>query len=219
MTENLITQETQNLTAEDSMPNNIDNIENNAVSKTTETIDSKNPLGQSENSDPKDGMILGKFKSEADLSKAYEELQKYQGKASEELGSLRKELAQFNDLKEASSFLSAYQESIIPVIQRDRELYNSPEYFQNGVFKEMYTEALMAYGDNLDTDRMISLLESYVKDRIALYEKEKSAKSENQGVLDSMTYSKNPKNTIANPKKTINEMTDDEFRESIRKLI
>ena len=77
----------------------------------------------------------------------------------------------------------------------------------------------MAYGDNLDTDRMISLLESYVKDRITIYEKSKSAQSETQEVIDSMSYSKNPKGAISNPKKTINEMTDAEFRESIRKLI
>jgi len=219
MEENLATQETQNLTAEISMPNNIENIEDKAVSDTTKTIDSKTSDGQSEKSDPKEQMILGKFKSVEDLSKAYEELQKLQGKASQEVGNLRKDLADYSNLKEVSGMISSYQNSIIPVIKRDRELYNTPEYFQNNVFKEMYTEALMAYGDNLDTDRMINLLETYVKDRISIYEKAKSAKSETQEVLDSMSYSKNPKNSIANPKKTLNEMTDDEFRESIRKLI
>ncbi len=217
MEENLATQETQNLTAENSMPNNIDNIENDA--KNDKMIDSRQSDGQSVSKDPKDELILGKFKSVEDLSKAYEELQKLQGKSSQEVGNLRKDLADFSNLKEVSGMISSYQNSIIPVIKRDRELYNTPEYFQNNVFKEMYTEALMAYGDNLDTDRMVNLLETYVKDRITLYEKEKSAKSETQGVLDSMSYSKNLKNSITNPKKTLNEMTEDEFRESIRKLI
>ena len=215
MEENLTTQETQNLTAENSMPNNIDNIENDA--KSDSTIDSRQSDGQSVSKDPKDELILGKFKSVEDLSKAYEELQKLQGKSSQEVGNLRKDLADFSNLKEVSGMISSYQNSIIPVIKRDRELYDS--YFENETFKEMYTEALMAYGDNLDTDRMVNLLETYVKDRITLYEKEKSAKSETQGVLDSMSYSKNPKNSIANPKKTLSEMTEDEFRESIRKLI
>ena len=219
MEENLVTREKQFETAEISMPNSFDNIEDKAVSKNTESVDSKNSLGQSENSDPKDGMILGKFKTVEDLTKAYEELQKLQGKSSQEVGNLRKDLADYSNLKEISEMLNSYQNSIIPVIQRDREYYNTPEYFQNDVFQEMYTEALMAYGDNLDTDRMVSLLESYVKDRINLYEKSKSAKSETQDVLDSMTYSKNPKSPIANPKKSLSEMTDDEFRESIRKLI
>ena len=219
MDENLVSQDKQAETAESAMPNNFENIEDKAISKVTEKIDSKIPQGQSEDSDPKDEMILGKFKSVEDLTKAYEELQKRQGKSSQEVGSLRKDLADYSNLKEISGMLNSYQNSIIPVIQRDRDLYNTPEYFQNKVFKEMYTEALMAYGDNLDTDRMISLLEAYVKDRISIYEKDKSAKSETQGVLDSMLYSKNSKSSIINPKKTLNEMSDDEFRESIRKLI
>ena len=219
MSENLVTQETQNLTAEDSMPNNFDNIENNAVSENTEMVGSEKTKGQSEKSDPKSEMILGKFKSVEDLSKAYEELQKLQGKSSQEVGNLRKDLADFSNLKEVSGLISSYQTSILPVIKRDRELYNTPEYFQNNVFKEMYTEALMAYGDNLDTDRMVGLLENYVKDRIAIYEKTKAAETETRGILDSMSYSKNPKNVISNAKKHINEMTEDEFRESIRKLI
>ena len=215
MDESLITQETQNLTAENSMPNDFDNIEN-AV-QNTEKVDSDQSQGQAETKAPKKEMILGKFKSVEDLTKAYEELQKLQGKASQEVGSLRKELGEFGNLKELSAAISSYQDSIVPVIKRDRELYGS--YFQNEIFKEMYTEALMAYGDNLDTDRMVSLLESYVKDRILLYEKEKSAKLENQTLVDSMSYSANPKNSISNPKKTLQEMTEDEFRESIRKLI
>lgn len=175
--------------------------------------------GQSEKSDPKEEMILGKFKSTEELAKAYEELQKQQGKASQEVGSLRKDLSDFSNLKELSSMLSSYQASIIPVIKRDKELYNTPEYFQNNIFNEMYTEALMVYGDNLDTDRMVNLLETYVKERIALYEKGKSAQDETQGVIDSMAYSKNQKTSISNPKKSLSEMTEAEFRESIRKLI
>lgn len=217
MEENLVTQEKQNLKAEDSMPNNIDNIEE--TEKNTDKIDSNQSQGQADTKAPKDEMILGKFKSVEDLSKAYEELQKLQGKASQEVGNLRKDLADYSNLKEVSGMISSYQNSIIPVIKRDRELYNMPEYFQNDIFKEMYTEALMAYGDNLDTDRMVNLLETYVKDRISIYEKAKSAKSETQDILDSMSYSKNPKGAISNPKKTLGEMTDDEFRESIRKLI
>lgn len=215
MTENLITQEKQNLSAENSMPSNFDNIENTA--KNTEMIDSKQSQGQSEKSDPKENLILGKFKSVEELSKAYTELQKHQGKNSEELGSLRKELSNFEELKNATDYVQNYQNSIIPVIKRDKEAY--PEYFENPVFKEMYSEALMAYGDNLDTDRMINLLELFVKDRISAYDKQKSAENETQQVINSMSYSKNPKNSISNPKKTLSEMSENEFRESIRKLI
>ena len=215
MNENLTTQEKQNTTAENSMPNSIDNIGKEA--KNTKIIDSNTTEGQFEKSNPKENLILGKFKTVEDLSKAYLELQKHQGKNSEELGSLRKELAGFEELKNASSYIQAYQNSIIPVIKRDKELY--PEYFENQNFKEMYSEALMVYGDNLDTDRMINLLETYVKDRISSYDKQKAAEDENKHVLDNMSYSKNLKHSISNPKKTLNEMSEDEFRESIRKLI
>ena len=219
MEENLVTQEKQTELAEASMPNNFENIENSADSKTVEKNDSNQSDGQADTKAPNDEMILGKFKSVEDLTKAYKELEKIWGKSSSEVGALRKELSDFSNFKELSENISSYQNSIIPVIKRDRELYNTPEYFQNDIFKEMYTEALMAYGDNLDTDRMVSLLETYVKDRISIYEKAKSAKSETQDILDSMSYSKNPKGAISSPKKTLGEMTDDEFRESIRKLI
>ena len=153
------------------------------------------------------------------MSKAYEELQKHQGKTSDELGNLRKDLADFNSLKEVSQSVSELKEALIPFIKRDKELYNSPEYFQNEIFKEIYSEALTAYGDNLDTDRMISLLEAYVKDRISAYNKQKSAEKETQNALAGMTYEKNPKSSLTPPKKSLSEMSEDEFRESIRKLI
>ena len=219
MDENLTLSNNQSKENETTLPNKIDNNEKSVSIHNDKPIDSKTSEGQADNKAPKEEMILGKFKTVEDLSKAYEELQKLQGKSSQEVGNLRKELADFSNLKEVSEKINSYQNSIIPVIKRDRELYNSPEYFQNNTFKEMYTEALMAYGDNLDTDRMISLLETYVKDRILAYEKNKSAQGETQNLLDSMSYSKNPKGSISNPQKPLSEMTDDEFRESIRKLI
>lgn len=199
MEENLI--QTENQTAEASV------------------TDLKENDGQAEISAPPQELILGKFKSVEDLSKAYEELQKHQGKTSAELGTLRKNLSEFNSLKEFSEKVSSLKDALIPQIQRDKELYDSPEYFQNPTFKEMYTEALIAYGDNLDTDRMVNLLETYVKERISAYEKGKSANNETQGILNSMSYSKNPKTSLEKPKKSLSEMTEDEFRESVRKLI
>lgn len=193
-------------------------VNSNSVSQTTKPNDSEK-IGQSEQSDPKKELILGKFKSVEDLSKAYEELQKHQGKTSDELGNLRKSLADFNNLKELSQNVLSLKEALIPFITRDKELYDKPEYFQNETFKEIYTEALMAYGDNLDTDRMVSLLEAYVKERISAYDKQKSANDETQKALDSMVYDKNPKSSISSPKKSLSEMSEDEFRESIRKLI
>ena len=213
--EEQIKQETQISETEKTAPVNTDNAEQ--ISENTESVKQKE--GQSEKSDPSDRLILGKFKTVEDLSKAYEELQKFQGKNSEELGSLRKELANLNKYKDVVSGLNTYQSSILSVIERDKELYNTPEYLQNPVFKEIYSEALMTFGDNLDTDRLVGLLEKYVENRISSYDKEKSAKNETQKVLDSMNYSKNSKNSLTPPKKSLDEMTDDEFKASLRKLI
>ena len=213
--EEQIKQETQISELEKTAPVNTDNAEQ--ISENTESV--KQNEGQSGRTDPSNGLILGKFKTVEDLSKAYEELQKHQGKSSEELGSLRKELANMNTYKEFAANLNGYQNSIISVIERDKELYNTPEYLQNPVFKEIYSEALMTFGDNLDTDRLIGLLDKYVENRILAYDKEKSEKNETQNILDSMTYSKNPKNSLTPPKKTLDEMSDDEFKASLRKLI
>ncbi len=223
MNENVTTQEnvqeqTQNSQVKNSEPVIADNSDMTSIREiSAQTDDSKDAKGESAQADPKAELILGKFKSVDDLSKAYEELQKHQGKSSEELGSLRKELAFFDNLKSLSSKVQDYRNSILPVIERDKKLYS--EYFENRTFNEIYSEALMAYGDNLDTDRMISLIEAYVKTRIEAYDKNKFGKNETQQVLDSMTYSKNPKSSIVKPKKSLSEMSEEEFRESIRNLI
>ena len=169
--------------------------------------------------DPTEKLILGKFKSVEDLSKAYEELQKRQGQSSEELGNLRKEIAGVNELKENLNFFKAKKDEYLETILRDQEKYDLPEYFQDPTFKEIYQEALYVYGADLDTERMIDLIEKYVSTRIQAHEKKKIASSETQKVLDSMSYSKNPKSKFAPPKKSFDEMTPQEVDELLDRLI
>lgn len=169
--------------------------------------------------DPSEELILGKFKSVEDLSRAYEELQKRQGQSSEELGNLRKEIAGINEVKENLNFFNAKKEEYLETILRDKEKYNLPEYFQDPTFKEIYQEALYVYGADLDTERMINLIEKYVSTRIQAHEKKKLASNETQSVLDSMTYSKNPKSKFTPPKKSFDEMTPQEVDELLDRLI
>ena len=164
-------------------------------------------------------LILGKFKSVQELEKAYEELQKYQGRSSEELGSMRKELSNLGDFKNLCDFYQTMQNEYLEVIERDKAKYSAPEYFQDPTFREIYKEALLTFGSNLDTDRMINLLDTYVEARIKANDKKKSAQSETQNVLDSMTYFKNPKSTITPPKKRLDEMTEQEVDELLERLI
>ena len=217
MNENQTTQQIQALDESAFAPAQADTAE--SESKKLEQISDEQNEGQSEKQDPSKELILGKFKSVDDLSKAYEELQKHQGKTSAELGNLRRELSDFDGLKSMAKQINEYSAVLNDAISRDKELYNTPEYFQNPIFREMYSEGQIAYRGNLDTDRMVSLLEKYVESRIQAYEKSKEAQSETQQVLDSMSYSQNLKNTFTPPKKTLDEMSDDEFKASLRKLI
>lgn len=224
MEENQIQNELEVSNAQSEEPTFVDN----SLEEQDETVESTSELleeeGQSFDTeeveeDPTEELILGKFKSVEDLVKAYEELQKRQGQSSEELGTLRKEIAGVNELKENLDFLNAKKEEYLETILRDKEKYSAQGYFEDPTFKEIYQEALLVYGSDLDTDRMIDLIEKYVSGRIQTHEKKKLASSETQKVLDSMNYSKNPKTKFTPPKKSFDEMTPQEVDELLDRLI
>ena len=162
-----------------SEPNSFDNSEfdmNNSIISSEESSVSGN--GQSFSQDPSSELILGKFKSVEDLSKAYEELQKHQGHCSDELGSLRKQLSEIKGFQEQLENFKTINTTFSEIISRDRAKYDSPEYFQDPTFCEIYKEALMVFKDNLDTEKLITLLDSYANARIFANEKKKSAQNE-----------------------------------------
>lgn len=185
----------------------------NSVSQETETV------GQSEALDPSSELILGKFKSVNELVKAYESLQKQQGASSEELGNLRKQAQEFNSLNEAVEYVQTLQNGFQACIEKDSAKFNTSEYFQDSNFCEIYKEAFKALGENLDTDRLVNLLDAYVSSRIAANDKKRAAMSETEQVLESMTYDKNPKTSITPPKKSFDEMTPKEIDELLERLI
>ncbi len=223
MEENQIQNELETSNAQIEEPAMVDNSKIEQVEENEPVSKEVQEEGQSFESekpeDPTEELILGKFKSVDDLKKAYEELQKHQGKTSEELGSLRKEIAGVNELKEYLNFFNAKKDEYIEVMQRDMTKYDTPEYFQDPTFKEIYQEALMVYGANLDTERMIDLIEKYVSTRIQSNEKKKLANSETQNILDSMSYTKNTKSKFAPPKKSFDEMTPQEIDELLDRYI
>lgn len=221
MEENQIQSESEVSTISQDEPVSSDNLSKEQVeTKMPENITSGNQEdGESFETSKDPTLILGKFKSVQELEKAYEELQKYQGRSSEELGSMRKELSNLGDFKNLCDFYQTMQNEYLEVIERDKAKYSAPEYFQDPTFREIYKEALLTFGSNLDTDRMINLLDTYVEARIKANDKKKSAQSETQNVLDSMTYFKNPKSTITPPKKRLDEMTEQEVDELLERLI
>ena len=224
MEENQFQNELESSVMQANEPSSVDNSDAQLAEENESTSQQINEEGQSLNfeeaeKDPSEKLILGKFKTVEDLSKAYEELQKRQGKSSEELGNLRKEIAGVNEMKKNLEFFNAKKEEYLETILRDKEKYDLPEYFQDPTFKEIYQEALMVYGAELDTERMIDLIEKYVSGRIQTYEKKKTAENETQGILDSMNYSKNPISKFIPPKKSFDEMTPQEVDELLDRLI
>lgn len=212
------TQNTENFN-QTTEPEVSDNSTFDAVDSVDTAVNQPHAAGESYAQDPAAGMLLGKFKSVDDLSNAYEELQKYQGRCSDELGHLRKEMVGVSSMKQTLDQFNNLHSGLFDSINRDKEKYNSPEYFQDPTFREIYKEAIYALGDNLDTDKFINLLESYVSARIFANDKKKAAQKETQNILGSMTYDKNSGSTFSKPKKRFDEMTDKEIDELLERRL
>ena len=163
-------------------------------------------------------LILGKFKSVEDLSKAYQELEKHQGLQSEELGILRQNSAMFKGVQQAWAKEREVKEAEAEIKEAVKK-YNTPEYFQDPSFKQLYKEAYIALGKNLDADKFVNLLEGYVSSRIFALEKERAKLNETQKATDTMDFFKNETSSITPPKKRLDEMSPKEVDELLERLI
>jgi len=169
-----------------------------------------------DNSPEPSTLILGKFKSTEDLTEAYKQLEKLQGNQSSELGMLREKVASMNNNNEILKLFESVIENK-QIIQESARKY--PEYFSDPSFKQIYTEAYRAFGADLDVDRLVNLMESYVSARIFAHEKSKALEAETQQVRNGMKFDKNDKSVIAPVKKSIQQMTPKELDEMLDKLI
>ena len=207
MEQNQLSQETV------SQANEPENISDNSLnSENTEKI-SKEKAGQS--TDPVN-LILGKFKSADDLAEAYKQLEKLQGNQSSELGALREKVASMNNANDALKLLENIFQNKVH-LQEVAKKY--PEQFSDPSFKQIYSEAYLALGDNLDSDKLVNLIESYVSARIFAYEKSKVAEAETQKAVGSMKFEKNDKTVSSPVKKSIQQMSPKELDEMLETLI
>ena len=220
MEENLIQTELDSVNESNQEPIGVDNsceVQKEEVCQENEVVQDSGESSKKE--DPVEELILGKFKSVEDLAKAYEELQRHQGQNSEELGNLRKELNAFNSLKKDLEQVENFKNIFLDVINNDMQKYNTAEYLQNPDFVNLYSQALVAFQGDLDTDKFVEMMDSYVNSRIHSNEIKKSANAETQSLIDKMTYSKNTQSKFNPPKKRIDEMTEKEINDMLDKLI
>ena len=199
-------------------PENIsDNSQKTEQTHPEKTLNDGGKSVPKEDTDPSK-LILGKFKSQDDLINAYQQLEKLQGSQSSELGNLRQNAVWMKNIqqvwKDRDELMNCAAE-----LQSAAQKYNAPEYFQDPSFREMYKEAYLALGKNLDPDRFVTLLEGYVSSRLMKYQQEQAAKAETKSAINGMKFDKNKNTDIKPSGKRIDEMTEDEINEILDKYI
>jgi hypothetical protein len=170
--------------------------------------------GQS--TDPSE-LILGKFKSAEDLTKAYQELQKLQGSQSAELGELRQNSRMLKSITDAYN----KQNQIMYSEKELREAANKySTYFEDPSFRQLFGNAYLALGSNLDLDRFITLMEGYVSSRIFAHDKSKAKEAETKKAIESLKFDKNKTTLSQKPSdKRVEDMNPKEYEEFLRRLI
>lgn len=189
--------------------------DNSNVSEAVTNEMSQKEQGQS--TDPA-ALILGKFKTQDDLIKAYQDLEKLQGNQSAELGELRQNSGIWKNISGALNdrmFVLNSADKLKEIAQK----YNKPEYFQDPSFRSLFSEAYRVMKDDLDVDYMIEMLEGYVSGRISAYERAKSAEAETNKALRAVKFDENKKSSISTPSKRLDEMTKAEIDKILDELL
>ncbi len=162
--------------------------------------------------------ILGKFKSVEDLSKAYLELQKKFGQLSREVGELRRTAQEYEAhllrCQEGRKKLEEFKALVDGIDSK----YNTEAYLQNREFRELLKAAYDGYGNKLDVDSMVRLVDNYLNSRMSQIQRANALKSESDKATDMLTYSDNqPKFKAA--KKKLTDMTPEELDKALDELM
>lgn len=134
-------------------------------------------------------LILGKFKSVEDLADAYKNLQKQQGAQSEELGVLRKNTDFLKNLTDFYNKTTNNKDNAFNYLVNNLSKYDNDKFMKNQEFKNLYTEAFNALGEDLDTEKFVDLVDKYVESRILAQAAIKAAEKENESITDGMQFS------------------------------
>lgn len=168
--------------------------------------------------DNTDGLILGKFKSVEDLSKAYVELTKKHGIQSKEIGELRHIAEEYANHQAKCRMheqrLSEFQE----LVKKMNDKYDNENYLKNKEFRDILMAAYQGFGNNLDVDSMVDLLEKYHNSRTAIANKVNALQSEADAATDMLAYT-NGQSKFKGSKKRLYEMTPEELNKALDELM
>lgn len=162
--------------------------------------------------------ILGKFKSVDDLSKAYLELQKKFSQLARETGELRKIAQEYEAHMARCQGARKQLEDFKLLVDGMGSKYNTEAYLQNREFRELLKAAYDGYGNRLDVDSMVRLVDNYLNSRMAQLQRANALKSESDKATDMLAYSDNQSKFKTSGKK-LTDMTPEELDKALDELM
>ncbi len=162
--------------------------------------------------------ILGKFKSVEDLSKAYIELQKKFGQLARETGELRKIAQEYEAHMARCRDGRRRLEEFKGLVEGMSSKYNTEAYLQNKEFRDLLKAAYDGYGNKLDVDSMVQLVENYLNSRMAQIQRAKALEVESDNATDMLAYTNNrPKSKTY--RKKLSDMSQAELEKALDELM
>lgn len=165
------------------------------------------------------GSINGKFKSVADLAKAYSELERKYGSQAQELGQLRQiaeeHFAHIKECEKTRQQLEEFQKFILSMPER----FHSDNYLKNKEFRNILKAAYEGFGSNLNVESLVDMIEKYMDARASLAKKVDSFNSEADSATDLLGYTTNGHSKFKGPKKRLSDMTPEELDKALDELM
>ena len=148
----------------------------------------------------------------------YIELEKKFGVQATELGDLRKIAEEYAAHKEMCRLNEQRLSEFQNLVKRMSEKYDSENYLKNKEFRDILTAAYQGFGNDLDVDVMVDLLEKYHNSRLLMSKQADLLKSEADSATDMLAYSNTPSKVQA-PKKRLSDMTPEELNKALDELM
>ena len=150
-----------------------------------DSVQNQEQQGQGLNSN----MILGKFKSVDDLANAYKNMESHFGQQSKEIGELRGKAQMLDNFLKNNEQKEKMSKVVKDYLENALGMYKKDEYFNSSEFTDLFKEAFMMIGPNLDIDKFVSMLDKYTAARISLNDKQKAAQKETENAKSQMQFS------------------------------